>query len=159
MAAITRLSVDGYGARRAGSFAGKEGTTASVAGYDYWRKKPKRRKVIIDGLTYLVTPQEEAALLQKFIDSIERKLQQEPEPKVTKPARKKAKAVAKQSSELEQRLNRLKIHLALLAEESAREAAHIQATIEAIERRNQEARAAILRQYEDEAIALILAVA
>ena len=30
MAAITRLSVDGYGARRAGSFAGKEGTVVSV---------------------------------------------------------------------------------------------------------------------------------
>lgn len=30
MAAITRLSVDGYGARRAGSFAGKVGTVAVV---------------------------------------------------------------------------------------------------------------------------------
>lgn len=159
MAAITRLSVDGYGARRAGSFANKTGTTASVAGYDYGRKKPKRRKVIIDGLTYFVTPQEEAELLQKFIDSIERKVEQEPEPTVTKPAKKKAKAVAKQSNELQQRLDRLKLHLALLADESAKEAAHLQATIEAIDRRNREARAAILKQYDDEAIALILAVA
>ena len=160
MAAITRLAVDGYGARRAGSFANKAGATVTVAGYDYeTRKKPKRRKVIIDGLTYFVTPQEEAALLQKFIDSIERKVEQEPEPKATKPAQKKAKAVAKQSNDLQQRLERLKIHQALIAEESAREAAHLKAVIEAIERRNKEARAALLRQQEDEAIALILAVA
>lgn len=34
MAAITRLSVDGYGARRAGSFAGKVGTAASTTELD-----------------------------------------------------------------------------------------------------------------------------
>ena len=164
MAAITRLSVDGHGARRAGSFANKEGTSASVAGYDYGdtRKKPKRRKVIIDGLTYFVTPAEEAELLQKFIDSIERKAETlEPKPQ-TKRAAKKLKAVANKAllpDELQQRLERLKIHQALIADESAREAAHLKATIEAIERRNREARAALLRQYDDEAIALILAVA
>lgn len=163
MAAITRLSVDGYGARRAGSFANKAGAAVTVAGYDYGtRKKPKRRKVIIDGLTYFVTPQEEAALLQKFIDSIERKAETlEPKPQ-TKRAAKKLKAVANKAllpDELQQRLERLKIHQALIAEESAREAAHLKATIEAIEGRNREARAALLRRYDEEAIALILAVA
>lgn len=141
--------------------SGTDAVAATVAGYDYdTRKKQKRRRVIIDGLTYFVTPAEEAALLRKFIDSIERKAEQEkPEPKATKPARQKAKAVAKQSNELQQRLDRLKVHLALLSEENAREAAHFKATIEVIERRNREARATVLRQYDDEALALILAVA
>lgn len=144
-----------------GISAGEATAEVSVAVADYTRKKQKRRKVIIDGLTYFVTPAEEAALLQKFIDSIERKAETlaKTEPKPTKRAQKKLKAVAKLPDELQQRLERLKIHQALIAEESAREAARLKATIEAIERRNREARAALLRRYDDEAIALILAVA
>lgn len=67
--AITRLSVDGYGARRTGSFAGKTGTVASVAGG--WYATPrKRKKLIIDGKTYNVTPAEEAQIVQAHIDRL-----------------------------------------------------------------------------------------
>lgn len=145
----------------AGISAGEAVDTAAGYYYGDTRRKPKRRKVIIDGLTYFVTPAEEAALLQKFIDSIERKAEtlQKPEPKPTKRAAKKLKAVAKLPDELQQRLERLKIHQALIAEESAREAAHLKAVIAEIERRNRLVKAALLRQQDDEAIALILAVA
>lgn len=69
MAAITRLSVDGYGARRAGSFAGKTGTVAAVAGGSYSGPR-KRKKLIIDGKTYNVTPAEEAQIVQAHIDRL-----------------------------------------------------------------------------------------
>ena len=63
MAAITRLSLDGYGAKRAGSFAGKESTEAAAeepevitpgAGRSYWpgyippRKKKKKEEVVVE---------------------------------------------------------------------------------------------------------------
>lgn len=50
MAAITRLSVDGYGARRAGSFAGKEGTIVVVVaeensgGWPVCEPRPRKKK-------------------------------------------------------------------------------------------------------------------
>lgn len=104
MASITRLSVDGYGARRAGSFAGRGESVSVVSGagyYDGIRKRRKRKTLIIDGKTYRVSPYEEKQLVQAYIDRLnDEKQEAEIEVKKQRKILKIAKSTAPRKSEL-----------------------------------------------------------
>lgn len=66
-------------------------TAAADSGWYEEPKKTRRRRVIIDGLTYFVTPAEEIDLINRLIESLERKL----EPKTQ--SKKQKKETTKQS--------------------------------------------------------------
>lgn len=156
MAAITRLSLDGYGARRTGSFAGKTSTaaaTATAGGYDYKTPRVKRRRLYVNGKLHMVTPSEELALVNRLIDELNKQLEQ------VKPVKAKKGSVsiaAKKVEKLEAKLDEQKVYRALLKEQVDARAARARELAEA-RRRTLMARIRQREAEDEEDLMMLLA--
>ncbi len=126
--------------------------------------KIKKRRVIIEGRAHLVDREEERDLIERYIAQIKaerREIRQKSETRKLSPttataieAKRQIEAVRterKRIADIQERLTRLMTHQALLADEARREAAMLDGWLKEQQ--------AINDQYEEEAIALLLALA
>lgn len=155
MAAITRLSIDGYGARRAGSFAGRAAAAVSTGGYDYKLPRGRRRRLYVNGKLHVVTPAEELALVNKLLAELNAELERTRAPQAAQ--KKGAVSLAsKKVAKLEPKLEEQKVYRALLKEQIDMRSARARELAEA-RRRTLIARIKQREAEDDEDLMMILA--
>lgn len=120
----------------------------AVGGYDY-KLRIKRHRVIIDGKRYFLTPQEEADLLNSLIARLEREKDRIEAPKRVDAKRSRPpKRIREEAKRIDEKIDRYKIHLALLRDRELELDSSIRARLLAIQ-----------QLEEEEALAFILALA
>ena len=123
------------------------GGGATGAGYDY-PLKIKRRRIILDGKQYYLTAQEEADLLNSLIARLEREKDRIEAPRVEAKRSRPPKRIREEVKRIDEKIDRYKIHLALLKDRELELDSSIRLRLRVIQ-----------QLEEEEALAFILALA